>query len=529
MNTGLISGLSGLLLLTHVMSAGASEPVTLNTQVERISDEECSARVNDTPKKLLECIQNPALWTHLVDFQAIADQNPSTDGHGNRDTGTAGYAASVQYVADRMRAAGYQVSLQSYPYSAEQIIGTPELVVAGKSYVWNEDWFVARLSAGGTVTAPVQNASASGTACSLTELSQFVAGNIALLQKGVCGLDKQLANAQSAGAVAVIFYQAKEAPTLAINNRAESASHTESDTAFPARLIHPATIPVLGFVSAAIGAELLKQHRNDHERKVRIVVPSRLVTGTDYNLIAESPYGDPQHVVVADAHLDSIFGAGILDNASGSASLLEIALKLAKTPTTNKLRFIWFGGEELGLLGSRYYTKNLTKAERKRIRFDIDVDVTATPNYDYMVADPGNAPNVAHFPPNVVPDSQIGNRILKRYFNSVSVPATSAWFGNEGTDSNSFSLIGIPNTGILTQQNCCKKQWEVDKWGGTLGNYEGNIPGFDGGCVDRSRRWCDNLSNNDPVVFETASKAAAYVVLHMANHEFGVQRISTNP
>jgi hypothetical protein len=37
-------------------------------------------------------------------------------------------------------------------------------------------------------------------------------------------------------------------------------------------------------------------------------------------VIADLPYGDPNHTVVVDAHHDAIFGAGMLDNASGSVS-----------------------------------------------------------------------------------------------------------------------------------------------------------------------------------------------------------------
>jgi Zn-dependent M28 family amino/carboxypeptidase len=66
----------------------------------------------------------------------------------------------------------------------------------------------------------------------------------------------------------------------------------------------------------------------------------------DYNLIAESKGGDKNHVVVVDAHLDAIYGAGILDNATGSAAILDIAEKMKNVTPRNKLRFIWFGGED---------------------------------------------------------------------------------------------------------------------------------------------------------------------------------------
>ncbi|MBV8583692.1 MAG: M28 family peptidase [Candidatus Eremiobacteraeota bacterium] len=240
-------------------------------------------------------------------------------------------------------------------------------------------------------------------------------------------------------------------------------------------------------------------------------------TFVDYNVIADSPYGDPGRVVVIEGHLDSIFGAGMLDNASGSTTMLEVARAMAKTRTRNHLRYIWFGGEELGLFGSRHYTTTLSASDLRHVVFDVDVDVTATPNFDILVADPQYASNVKKFPPNVVPQSKVGNDDFAQFFNVGGVVSQPAVFGNDGTDSNSFSLVGVPDTGILTNQDCCKKAWEKHFWGGFAGNYEGDIPSFNGGCVDRPFRWCDNLSNNDPFVLQLASRAVAYVTFALAN------------
>ena len=51
--------------------------------------------------------------------------------------------------------------------------------------------------------------------------------------------------------------------------------------------------------------------------------------GTGRNVIAQTRTGDPDHVVMIGAHLDSVpAGPGIVDDGSGVASLLEIATRL---------------------------------------------------------------------------------------------------------------------------------------------------------------------------------------------------------
>jgi hypothetical protein len=327
-----------------------------------------------------------------------------------------------------------------------------------------------------------------------------------------------VANSQAAGASAVVIYNTPGAEQDDVSEFAQTGESPAN--VYPARLIHQASIPVIGVASYSLGSKWQRQYASGNPLELHIDIHTRRKSGLDYNLIAESSLGDLNHTVIIEGHLDSIFGAGMLDNASGSTTILEIALNMAKTSTRNRLRYIWFGGEELGLLGSAYYTTHLTSAQKKIIAFDLDADVTATPNFDMYIADPATACNVGQFPPNVVPESKVGTKMWTDYFNSIGVVSQSAPFGNCGTDSNSFALIGIPDTGFLTMQDCCKSQAEVDIWGGYLNNYEGTVPGDDGGCCDQPNRWCDNLDNNDPFVFGMVSKATAYVTLKLANHPF---------
>jgi hypothetical protein len=460
--------------------------------------------VDDTIATLEACITRESLWRRLSAFQRIADQNPGGQGHPNRDTGTPGYAASVAYVAKLMRDAGYAVRIERYNYTKSALTGTPVFQSAEERYAFERDWFVSPQSADGDVRAPIEIPQSDG--CSVHDFASFPGASIALLRRENCDASTLVENAEAAGAAAVILYDG-----------------AGDGAAFEPRLMAAAHIPVVG-LAHTFAAELLQQYRNGARPPVRISLQSRRRSDVDYNVIADSPFGDANRVVVIDAHLDSIYGAGMLDNASGSTTILEVALNLAKTPTRNHLRYIWFGGEELGLLGSRYYTTHLSPAELRRIAFDVDVDVTATPNFDILIADAKNATKVKRFPKNVVPQSQIGNDYFTDYFKAAGVIARAARFGNDGTDSFAFSLAGVPNSGILTQQDCCKHGWEIALWGGFRGNYEGKVPGFDGGCVDYPHRWCDNLSNNDPFVLELASKAVASVTFQLANRRHFPQR-----
>ena len=480
-------------------SYGAS--TTVGQMHGNVELQTCEHRKNDTFAQLEQCIQRRSLWQHLAQFQKIADANPGPLGHGNRDTGTPGYKASVDYVAGLVHHAGYTTTIQQYYYGNGGPDGRPTFSISGAHYTYDEDWFVARNSGDGNVTAGAEPPRGASDGCARGDLRGFTRGNVALLAKSDCDFNAQIANATAAGARAVILYNNNAAPDGA---------------GYEARLIDPVDLPVIGVTSNALGIDLLRRYHAGHPALVHVAFHNKHRSMLDYNVIADSKYGDQSHTIVVEGHLDAIYGAGMLDNASGSTTILDLALAMAKTPTRNHLRFIWFGGEEIGLLGSKYYVGTLSKADVRNIAFDVDVDVTATPNYDITIAAPANAQRAKHFPPNVIPQSRIGNEYFMQYFHDAGVIARNNPGGSNGTDSLSFAYAGVPNTGILTQQDCCKHRWETALWGGFLGNYEGKIPSHDGGCVDYPGRWCDNLDNNDPFVLELSSRAVAYVAFMLA-------------
>jgi Peptidase family M28/PA domain len=481
----------------------------------------CDNRVNDTPRKLVPCITTDDLWNHMQAFQAIADANPGADGHPSRNSGEPGYRASVDYVANLMRKAGYDVSIQPYTFTYSSYVGTPsfsQVSPTPRSFTLISDWnpgdsqgdaTAAQIKPAGHTLMPPTGGSASG--CDPADFDSSFAGKIALVQRGTCNFGVKVLNAEAAHAVGVIIFNEGNTP--------------ERTPVFSGSMVDAngdpfvASIPV-AFTSFAIGQSLYNQYTAGTPPIMslsihQIVDPNR----TDWNVIAESKGGDPDHVVVVDAHLDAIYGAGMLDNASGSAAILDIAQKMRKAHPLNKLRFIWFGGEELGELGSKYYVHNLSPSELAKIRYDLDADVLATPNYSIGVLDPAAVDLFGRtvsetFPANVYEPSKVARDMAVNYFDSTG--RNHIFFSPKGTDAEQFQLAGVPASGLLTGQDCCKTQEEVDLFGGYLGNYEGNVPSFDGGCVDNPFRWCDNLSNNDPNVLTFMSQAFADMTVRMA-------------
>ncbi|MDX6565349.1 MAG: hypothetical protein QOE10_1011, partial [Gaiellales bacterium] len=513
------SWLVALCLAAGIVPLGA-------TNASAITPAECAAQVNDTPGKLLPCIQTADLWNHMQQFQAIADANPGPDGHPSRNSGEPGYKASADYVAAQMRAAGYNVTIQQYPFTYYAYISPPtfsEVSPTAQSFALSTDWnpgqstgtaHAAIQPAGGIIIPPTATASSS-SGCTMADFNGFTAGSIALIQRGTCNFGVKVQNAQAAGASGVIIFNEGNPGRTGV--LAGSLQDAAGNPIIP-------TIPV-AFTSFAIGSNLLTQYQAAVQNGTALPVIDLAIralvqpNAPDYNVIAESKGGDKNHVVVVDAHLDAIYGAGMLDNASGSATILDIAQKMKNVNPLNKLRFIWFGGEELGLLGSSYYINTLSSTDLSHIGYDLDADVTATPNYIVGVLDPA-APDffggtvTTTFPNRVYKASTLARDQAVGYFDSVGL--NHEFLSPTGTDAFNFNAVGIPASGLLTGQDCCKNQHEVDLFGGSVGNFEGNIPSFDGGCVDNPFRWCDNLSNNNQNVLTFMSKAFANMVVQMA-------------
>lgn len=95
-------------------------------------------------------------------------------------------------------------------------------------------------------------------------------------------------------------------------------------------------------------------------------IDAKLINHTARNVIAYVPAKKKsKKYFVFSAHYDHLgqmgqeaYFPGGNDNASGTALLLEMARYYAANPAEVNIVFMAFAGEEVGLLGSRYYTEN---------------------------------------------------------------------------------------------------------------------------------------------------------------------------
>ncbi|SFP27141.1 aminopeptidase S [Amycolatopsis arida] len=217
-----------------------------------------------------------------------------------------------------------------------------------------------------------------------------------------------------------------------------------------------------------------------------------------YNLIADWPYGDPNNVLMAGGHLDSVTaGPGINDNGSGSAGLLEVALTVSREGLrpNRQLRFGWWGAEELGLVGSRYYVNSLTSTERSRIRGYLNFDMIGSPNPGYFVYSASGQPS----------GSATLENALRAGFQAEGVPIELTSVGGR-SDHASFARAGIPVGGTFSGAEGYKSSAQARKWGGTAG-----AP-FDR-CYHRS---CDTTSNISSTALDRHTDVIAHAVYSLA-------------
>lgn len=481
---------------------------------------------NNSVAKLTKAVTVDGVLNHLEALQRVSDDNG-----GDRAAGRPGYGGSVDYVVEQLQAAGYDPVVQEFPFAYFEENSVLERVSPNPtSYVDEFDFLRNNFDTGspeGTATGaliPVDlnvpaallppNSNSSG--CEAADFAAFPAGGIALMQRGTCGFSVKALNAQAAGAAAVIIMNEGQPGRTGLVGMIGDATGL--------------TIPAV-FATSAVGEDLAR-------------TPGAVVTVTvdyaeeqriTYNVLAETSTGNDANTVMAGAHLDSVQdGAGINDNGSGSAALLETAIQMQKVKPNNTVRFAWWGAEESGLLGSEYYVQESSDAQLEDIALYLNFDMVGSPNYFFGVYDGDNSSNTA--PAGFIPPGSAEiEDVFEKYYANRGLPFQDTEFSGR-SDYGPFIAVGIPAGGLFTGAEGVKTAAEADLYGGVAGaDYDPCYHAFcdnlrgDGqntALFDQLRAEYDLVGNVNTDALDVNSDAVATAVITFAFDTSTVNNVS---
>ena len=221
------------------------------------------------------------------------------------------------------------------------------------------------------------------------------------------------------------------------------------------------------FSSSAVGNELYQAFKANQNPTVHLQTNGSKIHHFFPQVIAETPGGDASKVVLAGAHLDSVpAGPGINDDGSGTAWQLELGEQISQLgiPPRQKIRLMWFGGEEDGLIGSQYHASHLSQVEVDDIMVMIDTDMIASPNYVRLVYD-GDGNELGPAGPA---GSGTVEEVFKRYFRQRDMATLPQAFDGR-SDYVGFINRGMPAGGSFAGAEVPKTGAQVAVFGGVAG------------------------------------------------------------
>lgn len=408
-----------------------------------------------------------SLISTLQRLNDIADSNG-----GNRAFGYPGYAASVDYIFDEIsKLDGFAVWKQNFPAlftnttAADITIGDESLRTVALTYTPStpEEGIFAQV-----ILGPEGE-----DACFIDNYKNINAeGNVILVERGLCPDQTTFAGkvkpAAAAGAAAVILYNSDPSKLTA------GSLSNPSPEYVPSALIDQE--PGQALKARIEGGENVEAH---------VTIIQLIEERITQNVFAETKGGDAQNVIMFGSHLDSVpAGAGINDDGSGTSLNLQLARGLSNFSTQLKIRFGWWGAEENGLWGSRFYVNNLTRLEIDDILLYINFDMVSRGFWGVFDGDGDEAG------PGGAPGSDVIESLFVEHLAGQGLEITPVGLTG-GTDYVPFmDIINKPVGGLFT----------------------GAAPAQDS-CYHQA---CDNLGNVVPEILTTNAKAAAHVLSVLA-------------
>lgn len=355
-----------------------------------------------------------------------------------------GHKGTIRYIVDTLKSLGgyYDVSLQ--PFDVVMGIVYESHLVLGDKVIG--DALPLKNTPATASKEPVHSrlVLAAKSGCNASDYDA-AKNKIVLVKRGDCALGDKSELAGRAGAKALVIYNTKDEDFYG------TVGEPKPD--------HVATFSI----RSSYGEPLAKKLLNGEAVDAIAYIDGSVETIHTQNVLAQTTSGDPNHCIMLGGHSDGVdAGPGINDDGSGSISVLEIAVQLAKFRVNNCVRFAWWSAEEEGLLGSNYYAYHLSPAENQKIRLFVDLDMLASPNYAYQIYNATNDENPA--------GSEEYRDLLAEWYKAQGLNSMYTEFDGR-SDYVGFIQNGIPAGGFSTGAEGVKTEEEVELFGGVAGEW----------------------------------------------------------
>jgi hypothetical protein len=399
-----------------------------------------------------------------------------------RLTGTPEFIASAEWVAGKLKEWGIKPAGDNgnyfqwfdFPYTVVNDIGSLNLNLAQangsvikKNYTYPDDYYPGMNSGNGEITAEVVFVGYGVTAPELNYDDYKginVKGKIVLMNRDVPYSDPK--NPEYKKWVGYCYHQYKL--ENAVKHGAAGMLYIDGAMANP-NISYDPSIIVCGIGPqplADIFAGLKTTNKEILEKITKTFKPASFNTGKSVTIKANTTRhleGKACNVVgmiegsdsilknesiIIGGHLDAVGKAGkivngALDNASGVVDIMGSAKAMALSGIVLKrsVIFVFFGGEESGLIGSKLFTEKATFTKDKTITF-INLDMVGNGTGFSVSAGSPYQELLSYF---VKANSQYVHRTIQ-----TAAPVPGAYYGRPRSDGVVFSMAGYRTMEIGT-------------------------------------------------------------------------------
>lgn len=318
---------------------------------------ETPAQVNDEVKKTSD--DNTisfADFSSEISTDRLLERLNILAGHDDaRITGTDGEREAGNYIKSEFDAAGMDVYEQEFPFTTVNCEKESFTLLVPE----NMDITCAAVT---KLTPTPAEGVAGEIAVSENKTPKEISGmdltnKILLTKPGNVNHQWTISRAASKGALGVIFYSdfGEELPMVSLDEKTDISAIT---------------------IKLKDAKDIIKKLDENQSVAGKIIIQSKEINSTSRNIIGDlkSDKADAKTIIVG-AHYDCVDTPGANDNASGVTAIIEAAKILSQKRLQCNIKFIAFGTEEPGLIGSKYYVKTMTPEDKENTIAMINADM----------------------------------------------------------------------------------------------------------------------------------------------------------